>query len=41
MIRSLAAAAAVLTLSIVPLTAANADQTTAGKGAFTLAVFGD
>jgi hypothetical protein len=41
MLRTLVAAAAVLTLCIVPGTAANADQASAGKGAFTLAVFGD
>ncbi|HJQ00807.1 MAG TPA: metallophosphoesterase [Jatrophihabitans sp.] len=42
MIRSLAAAAAVLTLCTVPLSpAAGADPATASKGAFTLAVFGD
>jgi Calcineurin-like phosphoesterase len=41
MIRSLAAVAAVVTLCIVPATAAGADQGNARKGAFTLAVFGD
>ena len=41
-IRSLAAAAAVLTLCTVPLTAAaGADPGNGTKGAFTLAVFGD
>ena len=41
MIRSLAAAAAVLTICIVPVSAAGAGQANGAKGAFTLAVFGD
>jgi hypothetical protein len=41
MIRSLAAAAAVLTICVVPMSASAAGQSNGTKGAFTMAVFGD